>query len=81
MNIATHSGMQSDYTGNMQLCMLHIRLGQLVSKFEIEKYTVSGKLILPKKMERHFLKIFLAQLAFKSAWVCKYLQASCIQLF
>ena len=58
MNIATHSGMQSDYTGNMQLCMLHIRLGQLVLKFEIEKYTVSGKLILPKKMERHLKKKF-----------------------
>ena len=25
----------------------------LYKKFEIEKYTVCGKLILPKKMERH----------------------------
>ena len=25
----------------------------LYQKFEIEKYTVCGKLILPKKMERH----------------------------
>ena len=80
MNIATHSGMQSDYTGNMQLCMLHIRLGQLVLKFEIEKYTVSGKLILPKKMEKHFKKNS-AQLACEFAWICEYLQASCIQHF
>ena len=28
---------------------LFSRLGQFVSKFEIEKYTVCGKLILPKK--------------------------------
>ena len=28
----------------------------LYQKFEIEKYTVCGKLILPKKMERHFFK-------------------------
>ena len=26
----------------------------LYQKFEIEKYTVCGKLILQKKMERHF---------------------------
>ena len=30
--------------------------------FEIEKYTFCGKLILPKKMETHLKKIFLAQL-------------------
>ena len=27
------------------------RLGQFVTKFEIEKYTVCGKLILPKKLK------------------------------
>ena len=30
----------------------------LYQKFEIEKYTVCGKLILPKKMENIFLKLF-----------------------
>ena len=30
------------------------RRGQFVSKFEIEKYKVCGKLILPQKMERNF---------------------------
>ena len=42
----------------------HNRLGQFVSKFEVEKYTVCGKLIFPKKMERH-LKKFFTQLACK----------------
>ena len=32
----------------------------LYQKFEIEKYTVCGKLILLKKMERHFYKFFSA---------------------
>ena len=36
--------------------LLHNRLGQFVSKFEIEKYTVCGKLILPNKMEIHLKK-------------------------
>ena len=32
----------------------------LYQKFEIEKYTICGKLILPtQKMERHLKKIFL----------------------
>ena len=53
----------------------------LYQKFEIEKYSVCGKLILPKKMERHFLKNFLAQLTCKFAWIGKYLEASCIQHF
>ena len=34
-------------------CTVYSRLGQFVSKFENEKYTVCGKLILPKEMERH----------------------------
>ena len=34
--------------------LLHNRLGQFVSKFEIEKYTVCGKLILPKKWKEIF---------------------------
>ena len=53
----------------------------LYQKFEIEKNTVCGKLILPKKMERHLLKKFWAQLACEFAWICEYLQASCIQHF
>ena len=32
----------------------------LYQKFEIEKYTVCSKLILPQKMERHFFKNILA---------------------
>ena len=32
----------------------------LYQKCEIEKYIVCGKLILPKEMERHFLKNFFA---------------------
>ena len=50
----------------------------MYQKCEIEKYTVYGNLILPKKMERHFLN-FLAQLACEFAWIGEYLQASCIQ--
>ena len=59
---------------------VHCTVGwvNLYQKFEIEKYTVCGKLILPKKMERHFLNFFLAQLACEFAWICEYLQASCI---
>ena len=53
----------------------------LYQKFKIEKYTVCGTLILPKKMERHLKKIFWAQLACEFAWICEYLQASCIQHF
>ena len=30
----------------------------MYQKFEIEKYKVCGKLILPKKMERHFFLNF-----------------------
>ena len=52
----------------------------LYQKFEIEKYTVCGKLVLPKKNGTGFFKTFFgAQLASKFAWICKYLQASCIQ--
>ena len=40
---------------------IYIRLGQFVSKFEIEKYTVCGKLILPKKWKGIFNNFFLAQ--------------------
>ena len=61
--------------------LLHNRLGQFVSKFEIEKYTVCGKHILPKQIERHFFIFFWAQLACEYAWICEYLQASCIQHF
>ena len=50
----------------------------LYKKFESEKYTVCGKLILPKKWKGIF---FLAQLACEFAWICEYLQASCIQHF
>ena len=53
----------------------------LYPKFEIEQYTVCGKLILPKKMERHKKNFFWAQLACKFAWICEYLQAFCIQHF
>ena len=53
----------------------------LYKKFEIEKYTVCGKLILPKKLKGILLNFFLAQLACKCSWICKYLQASCIQHF
>ena len=52
----------------------------LYQKFEIEKYTVCGKLILPKN-GKAFFKFFLAQLACEFAWICEYLQASCIQHF
>ena len=51
----------------------------LYQKFEIEKYTVCGKLILSKKIGKAFK--FLAQLARVFSWICKYLQASCIQHF
>ena len=51
----------------------------LYQKLEIEKYAVCGKLILPKKWKDIFLN-FLAKLACKFAWICKYLQASCILL-
>ena len=63
--------------------MYYCTLGwvNLYQKFEIEKYTVCAKLILPKKMERHFFKILLAQLACEFACICEYLQASCIQHF
>ena len=52
----------------------------LYQKFEIEKSTVCGKLILQKihtKKQKHFW----AQLECEFAWICKYLQASCIQHF
>ena len=52
----------------------------LYQKFEIETYTVCGKLILPKN-GKAFFKFFLAQLACEFAWICEYLQASCIQHF
>ena len=70
--------------------LAHLKLAKLLyctvgwvkmdKKFEIEKYAVCGKLILPKKMERHFFLNF-AQLACEFAWICEYLQASCIQHF
>ena len=43
---------------------VHCTVGwvNLYQKFEIEKYTVCGKLILPKKMERHFWHNWLANL-------------------
>ena len=53
----------------------------LYKNFEIEKYTVCGKLILLKKIGRHLNFFFLAQLACEFAWICEYLQASCIQHF
>ena len=53
----------------------------LYQKFEMEKYTVCGKLILPKKNWKAFKQISLAQLACEFAWICEYLQASCIQHF
>ena len=52
----------------------------LYKKFEIEKYTVCGKLILPKN-GKTFKKKIWAQLACEFAWICEYLQASCIQHF
>ena len=57
-----------------------IRLGQFVSKIEIEKCAVCGKFFLPKN-GKAFLNFFLAQLACEFAWICKYLQASCIPHF
>ena len=53
----------------------------LYHKFKIEKYTISGKLIFPKNIERHF-KFFFAQLVCEFACICEYLQASfdCISL-
>ena len=62
---------------------LHRLLGwvNLYQKFKIEKYTVCGKLILPtKKMERHKKKKF-GTTGLRNAWICEYLQASCIQHF
>ena len=52
----------------------------LYQQIEIEKYTVCGKLILPKN-GKALQKIFWAQLACEFAWICEYLQASCIQHF
>ena len=52
----------------------------LFQKFEIEKYTVCGKLILQKN-GKTFKKFFLPQLACEFAWIGEYLQASCIQHF
>ena len=43
---------------DMNLCT--VGWVNLYQKFEIEKYTFCGKLILPKKMERHLKKIFFA---------------------
>ena len=65
----------------VKLLYTNIRLGNLYQKFEIEKYTVNGKLILPKKIERHLKKKNLHELACEFAWICEYLQASCIQHF
>ena len=42
----------------------------LYKKFEIEKFTVCGKFILPTKMKRHLKKKF-AQLYCEFAWVCE----------
>ena len=52
----------------------------LYQQIEIEKYTVCGKLILPKN-GKALKKFFWAQLACEFAWICEYLQASCIQHF
>ena len=38
--------------GNVEICT--VGWVNLYQKFEIEKYMVCGKLIIPKKMERHF---------------------------
>ena len=65
-------------------CILLCTVGwvNLYQKFEIEKYTVCGKLILPKKGKGIFKINFGAQQACEFAWICKYLQASsCIQHF
>ena len=63
---------------------VHCTLGwaNLYQKFETEEYTVCGKLISPQKIEKAFKKkFFFAQLACEFAWICEYLQASCIQHF
>ena len=51
----------------------------LYQKFEIEKYTVCGKLNLPKNGKAFSKKKVWAQLACEFAWICEYLKASCIQ--
>ena len=63
------------------LCKCTVGWVNLYQKFEIEKYTVCGKLILPQKNGKAFLKKFVEQLACEFAWICEYLQASCIQHF
>ena len=62
---------------------VHCTVGwvNLYQKFEIEKYTNCGKLILPQKNGKTFFNIFFAQLACGFAWICEYLQASYIQHF
>ena len=51
---------------------VHCTLGwvNLYQKFEIEKYTDCGKLILPKKWKGIFQKNLGAQLACEFAWIC-----------
>ena len=68
---------------SLQSACRHIRLGQysMYQQFEIEKYRVCGKLILPNKLKDIFSKFFLAQLVCEFSWIFEYLQASCIQLF
>ena len=46
--------------GSIILCAYTIGWVNLYQKFEIENYTVCGKLVLAKKIERHFIKFFLA---------------------
>ena len=53
----------------------------MYQKFDIEKYTVCLKLILPKKWKGILKKNFLAQLAWEFAWICEYLQASVSNTF
>ena len=63
--------------------IVHCTVGwvNLYTKFEIEKCTVGGKLILPKKWKGILKICFWAQLACEFAWICEYLPASCIQHF
>ena len=62
-----------------QYGVLYSRLGQLYQNFEIEKYTVYGKLILPKNGEAFKKKM----LGTTGLLICMDLRifASCIQHF
>ena len=68
---------------SLMYCVLYCILGwvNLYPKFEIEKYTACGKLILPPKNGKAFLKIFLGTTGSQicmDLWIM-YMQASCIQ--